>query len=800
MKVTAVSRTTWLGLGVFLILSGCKTNDGDGLIPPMVGDGGVDRFVVGPPDANGDARDAARDAELKDVVVDSVIDSIVDSAEVGETGDALRQPQITINIDPSSLLPAGTVATTNSIIVPASFVPVPKVMVTVHLDTGLIADDEIASVNASVNPVTGAPGAVKVKLAQSAVTRDPSTSTNVFIFADVPLDLSALPTADYDLLITATTQGGVQATNTLRLTVDAGPVVVIKSPSEGGYYKSAANVELTAQQDKFAVTSVTMAVGQNPPQAVPATGGGVYKTTLDFNAFSPPLEGELLVTFRALNANGNVTQVTRKIVSDNTGPNISGTLPATGDLIGTVITLEASVSDPAGVTDASVVALVANGNDRFEVPLDKATGTIYRKLFDTRQLPSYTLFPSISFRARDKLGNESSVGYLVSLDNTPPVLDLDPPDVRRLKSVNGAVACSWPFDPVGPDAVDDGALVTQLFDIRVRAEDEGNTPLTGSADYVPIGGVVSVTTYVLDDTSQPLVVDTSDPPDGVCDDINPNVVPSTNPDPARHAQKLEMTSLPPRQGADFSPEPGAPAFCAPSTETPPKPFCDTTFDMSKSKYGPDGAHSYFLSDVLGYAASNLPSIYTVPPVGTDRLQCGGRQYDSANHLNNGWACLSAKAVDKLGNSQVARPIRVCVQASTSKTGCEAYQKIIAISGSDTLQIITEKPLLAPGNVTLKSGDEVIVSQVTGQTRANGRWKVAPADSTGTRFDLVGSQASSVAPGYSGTDGVVVPVAAMPDCTGTLGKGTDAGLPTVDSTKPCKPAEAFIKNEAVYYPQ
>jgi hypothetical protein len=112
MKVTAVSRTTWLGLGIVLILAGCKNNDGDGGIPPMVGDGGtgVDRFVVAP-------RGAA------DVGAAETNDAVVDSG--GETGDALRQPDITIDIDPSSLVPVGTAAAANSIIIPGSFVAVP---------------------------------------------------------------------------------------------------------------------------------------------------------------------------------------------------------------------------------------------------------------------------------------------------------------------------------------------------------------------------------------------------------------------------------------------------------------------------------------------------------------------------------------------------------------------------------------------------------------------------------------------------------------------------------------------------
>ncbi len=39
---------------------------------------------------------------------------------------------------------------------------------------------------------------------------------------------------------------------------------------------------------------------------------------------------------------------------------------------------------------------------------------------------------------------------------------------------------------------------------------------------------------------------------------------------------------------------------------------------------------------------------------------------------------------------------------------------------------------------------------------------------------------------------VVPVASMPDCTGTLIQGgTDGGLPVVDYTQPCKPFSSFV---------
>jgi len=38
--------------------------------------------------------------------------------------------------------------------------------------------------------------------------------------------------------------------------------VVVNSPAEGGYYKGSAPVEVDATQPRFAITSVTMAVGQ----------------------------------------------------------------------------------------------------------------------------------------------------------------------------------------------------------------------------------------------------------------------------------------------------------------------------------------------------------------------------------------------------------------------------------------------------------------------------------------------------------------------------------------------------------
>ena len=61
--------------------------------------------------------------------------------------------------------------------------------------------------------------------------------------------------------------GGTSADTKLTLWVDTGPTVVVNSPIEGGYYKGSAPVEVDATQPKFAITLVTMGVGQG--DAVP---------------------------------------------------------------------------------------------------------------------------------------------------------------------------------------------------------------------------------------------------------------------------------------------------------------------------------------------------------------------------------------------------------------------------------------------------------------------------------------------------------------------------------------------------
>jgi hypothetical protein len=528
--------------------------------------------------------------------------------------------------------------------------------VDVTLDSSAaMTPDTIAEVLATVTKMGAKMAGASAKLNETRLDQVPETGVAVHRFTDTPVDVSMLDSGTYELKIAVKTVGGIGAEGTVSFVIDAGPVIRIDSPGENKYYRSSVTVDVTITDPLFGpIDKVAMFIGQSQLMFSGPSGpsNSQYTTTIDFNSYHPALVGDQLLTVRASNKQGTETVLRRKFVSDNKGPDITSTIPMVGGLIGRVITISAVVTDPAGVLDSSVVAVIAHGDIMFEVKLQPApagsmapAGT-YQALFDTTRLPVNAIFPTISFRASDIPGNQSSFGYPVSLDNTPPLADLDPPvGFHMVKKDGDFYRCSWPFDPLGDDAVDDGATTAQLFDVRARIEDQGNSPLSGHSDVIPISGIddTQVHLLVLDDTSNALVVDTDG--DGVCDAVNPLLTPTTMPMSDKDALLVNMVPVLPAGAANYTPR-------VPDSDAP----CITGIDTK----GPDSlCLTTNLTQTISYA-NNLNSIYTLPPVLTG-LQCVGRQFDSlANHVSDGWVCMAVAVSDKLGNTQVSRPIRVCV--------------------------------------------------------------------------------------------------------------------------------------------
>jgi len=717
MKRASVLRTTCAILGATCFLACSNSNPvlPSGIVPQDSGPS--ERSIILAPDvplseAGSVGQDGIKDLPL---IADA---SGLDVAQPSKVIVTILSPAPTLGLDGGAGDPP---------VIAQSARLAPSVQIEVQSQGGDPTLDVLSSVKATLIQ-EGTKAGPSITLNQTQYSVLPESDSKVYVYADTPFDLSSTTGDFYDLSVTAVTAGGASGTALVRIYIDGGPKITFLQPSGGAYVKGSVVVTAMVVDTSAALTDVSFSVGQVAIDAKAiAVSGSQYSTTIDFGSYNPPLDGPQVVTLTAKNGNGNTAVATCKFTVDNDGPTISSTKPATGGMIGKIITIEAKVDDPAGVMKSSVVAVVAHGDIHFEVNLPLDTDGVYRHLFDTTNLPSYALYPSISFRAQDVLGNESSVGYLVSLDNTPPLIDLDPPTNVRLVKTDGT--CSRALDPVGGDAISDGSVVNQLFDIRARIEDEGNYPLTGAPDIIPISTVdpAAVNVLILDDTSLPLVVDTSDPPDGTCDDINPDLVPSVSPKSSKEAQLIDLVPLTAKQGAaDFTHETGL--LSSGSDPKAPDPLCVTTN----------------LTYTIGYSAS-LPSIWTIAPVLTDGLHCVGNQFDASNSLKDGWACVAVEAADKMGNKQVSRPIRVCIVATPTSTACTASSlgKVgvasVSFPSSANAKVIltTKAPLLGVGGAAVKAGDSIVLRNiaVSSSSDVNGTQVVSPQGTTGTVFEL-----------------------------------------------------------------
>jgi hypothetical protein len=818
----------WIS-GLLLLGLGCGQDDnvpgalvptGDGSRPPV--------RTVSDADFRDPDHDASADGSDQDAAEPGA-DGAGDGQSSGDGGDAAK---LTVQVNIVSPMPAG--------VVPAllKFTPVVDVVVQAPAAN---AGDSLMDVLAEVMDRTTRKVVAMTKLNQVGFHAVPETTALVYNFAETPIDLATAPSGNYDLVVTVSTTGGGSWKSTQPFQIDAGPAIRITSPIKDKPYKGSAPIDVTITDDYFGpVSGVQMKLGQSAI-AFAGPGGGAgdqYTATLDFASFMPELEGEQILTVRAKNKNGTESVLVRKFVSDKLGPTFMNAKPKDGDLVGNVITISVGLSDPAGVLASSVVAVFANGpGTEYTIPLrapvDGDPSPVYSAVFDTRLLPfgENALFPTLSFRASDSLGNESLLSNVVWLDNKPPLSELDPPDLRIYqKTDSGRLACSWSFDPVGNDAADDGEIVPQIVNIRARIEDQGNDPLSGQPKYIPIAAVDTAQLLVLDDISQPLVVNTNATAvgnrkaDNFCDAVNPALVPTTRPMTASDALAITLTPIPPAGAADLTNYQnyekvgddrvagGDDEFCPDGDNAKqPDAVCEVSRTGPKARWLHGGSagwlpHQDVMTLALGYAAGGatgrLSSIWTLPKqeAGINNVLCGGTQLDTlANFVSDGWACLAILSTDKLGNKQVSRPFRLCVDKDGDGKECP-HKPIGRVYDGTPLVVET---VADHGYAT---GDEVKVSGITMIAVVNGTWKINVLDSR--RFSLNGSRTAPIDPGGDwvrrtpkpGRDpfvpGFVVRSTDLPNCTGTVTSMTPNLV--VDNTKTCAPWRLYQAGEVRSY--
>ncbi|HTB59329.1 MAG TPA: hypothetical protein VLC06_15755 [Polyangia bacterium] len=516
----------------------------------------------------------------------------------------------------------------------------------------------------------------------AAISTGQLVSTGGDTFAGT-ISLGALPTGSYTLEVSASSLAGVTGNDQVTLMVQGGPTLIVNAPAEGQSYNDSVSVQILVDQGANAPTA-TLA-GNSVTLSPPTTSDkyDVYTATVWFGPPPTPpgaqtfqqLTGEQLLDVKETNGTAN-SEVFRTFIIDTTGPTITGTTPTPGEIVGGVVTISATITDPSGVLDSSVVAVIGDqqGNPIFTLQLPPQGSGVYSILFDALNLtrcgpPPSTLpcivFPTISFRASDSVGNETSLGYDFSVDNMPPLADLDPPQMREMQLASFGYECSFLFDPLSVnkdvgDMPNDGCMVPQVFDLRARIEDQGND--APGLKVSPISGIdpSSTSVYILTDNTQPLVVDTDG--DGYCDAINPLLAPTSGPlTQADQVLKIRLGGVPPGGSADFEGSPIDPGLPIPGScvqgldPSPPKVLCQL-----------DGFQQPTIA--IGYS-DNLPAIWSVEPIDPDH--CMGNQLDTrANNVADGqWICMAVGTADLAGNHSVSRPMRVFVNYSDGGGFC-----------------------------------------------------------------------------------------------------------------------------------
>jgi hypothetical protein len=566
-----------------------------------------------------------------------------------------------------------------------------------------------AKCTASANAATGSPvdpASVTITAFGAGVERQelaqPTTVDNEYV-ADMVV--SDFPNGWVTIRCTASDSEIPARTNSheIHTYLDLGPNILVLGPLDDASYANQIGVSfkvsaypVDAADDladpDFDSVEVWVA-GVDITADIPEDGAtaGLYQGTVTFDdsRFDPSLDGPNTLTITAPNERG-VTR-TRNVVfiADSDGPQIEITEPAPGDFIAGIFTLTADVSDPAGVDDLSVVATIAGTH---EFSLESTGDDTYEGSFDTRVLPHTMVFPTIVLRAQDVVGNQSSVGMLVTLDNQPPLISLDPPDMREYKW-NGDIEefeCSWMFDPLGGwdplgldpdygDAADDGQTVAQLSELRARVEDRGNQALSDSGVLIPLAEVdqTSVELFILDHAEGALLVDTDD--DGYCDEINPLLEPTSVPWASDEAAVINLVPLEPAGSSFFfiipDPETAAqPAFQGSGPESDLDGLGHGCYDGTATTEPDPLCVTSPGTRITQTALGALPVIYTIPPV--TEHQCYGNPFDSlATNISDGWACLAVRATDNLGNVGISAPLRICFDHDGDGGECPAMGTI-----------------------------------------------------------------------------------------------------------------------------
>jgi hypothetical protein len=465
---------------------------------------------------------------------------------------------------------------------------------------------------------------------------------------------------------------------------DHGPTVAVTTPAPDSAYPLTGAVPfafrvtpapLGTGDTNADVTTVTLSVnGVTIPLVRDPMDAMGYKLSVDFNdttVFPQAPMGMVPVEIHAKDSRKPTAaeRVTSyRFALDGTGPVITLTKPKNQDIIGGKVTMEFTVIDALAGLDSKTLSVELNQVAKFYSPTDtnwtNNNKGSFTYTFDGANVAGSKVQVTVNLTASDIAGNKTAgESVVLYLDNYPPIIDLDPPNVRQLRKVGTDIQCSESFDPLGPMAASDGDLVLPFTTFRALVWDTTNAIAGQTVFYYATTDQSSVYLYLQPDgATKPLLIDTDG--DGICDKLDTSPggtpIPNLRLGPVMPAGTAYFATDMTDQGAD----PLLSGCMTGADTTPPAHLCDQNVSD--------------MTEVIRHNAANVePVVYGIG--GLTGLECTGTGWELSAQLmgatqKQGWFCLAAVATDKVGNSAISPPLRVCLADNISSPACNPTLK------------------------------------------------------------------------------------------------------------------------------
>lgn len=446
--------------------------------------------------------------------------------------------------------------------------------------------------------------------------------------------------------------------------VDHGPLINVTSPLPDSAHAliGAVRFEFTVEpapladgDDGAAIDEVELDVNGIP---IAATNVDGYSWAADVNLNDPLVfpttpAGAVPVVIRASNVRTPIageTFVSYSFLVDGRGPVIQISSHEDEDIIPGQDTLVFTVTDDHVGVDPQTVVVTLNGVKHRYDPTDpnwsyQIEDGRFTFRIDSRNIAGSISQITILIEAEDNVGNRSDgTSLTLYLDEFPPIVDLDPGNVREIRRDGPDHVCSDSFDPLGT-APNDLDTVVDFILPRALVWDLTNSAPGQIWHYLSGADSQRVHLYLKDQTSVPLIVDTDS--DGICDDIDRSLVL-----PYQVLRPVAPGGTPPEQGnstepplAVFSPPAELDeADCKLQARELPRPLCNGESDLTRVI----GHGVAFSEESVVYAKGSL-----------NDPECTGGQWEITPHVDEGWICLAAVAYDNVGNRGVSAPLRLC---------------------------------------------------------------------------------------------------------------------------------------------